>query len=285
MTREDGQPSSDLEESSQGDYDDLVDYPIKNAAIQSSYQGDEEFHDAIRVVLEGNSRLNPHFEHLRRRPFFRYFAVDLLSSCGYMPSIETPCGMDKCEITPAEDVPRELRARDEREHSFQLDGWARWDMPGDFTDYYDLVAQGERYTDYNGTRVWRFVHERIAFQLQLDDPDNAWKNDFNRLISGMHAEISVHIIEGLPEAQRLAEYRRRLRDQPGAVANLHFGYMLFLCAMRQATPRLTGCTYMGDAEAVLPAMRAVCFDPLLSEYSIQAPASPVNSPPPSPAST
>ena len=56
--------------------------------------------------------------------------------------------MDKCEISPADDVSTALRKRDESEHSFQLDGWVRWDMPGDFTEYYDLTEEYERYTEY-----------------------------------------------------------------------------------------------------------------------------------------
>ena len=35
-----------------------------------------------------------------RRPFFRYFAVDLLSSCGYLPSLESSCTASACEIIP-----------------------------------------------------------------------------------------------------------------------------------------------------------------------------------------
>lgn len=194
-----------------------------------------------------------------------------------MPTVETPCSMEKCEIVPADDVSTELRKRDESEHSFQLDGWVRWDMPGDFTEYYDLVQEPERFTDYQGQRVWKFIHERICFQLQLEADGNAWKNDFNRFISGMHSAVSVHIVGGMPEEQQLAEYRRRLRDQKGAVQNLHFGYMLFLCAIRQATPRLTKCGYMGDGEAVLPAMKSICFDPLLTDPVIQRAASALRS--------
>ena len=47
-----------------------------------------------------------------------------------------------------------------------------------------------------------------------------------------------------------------------------------------AAPRLTECGYMGDAEAVLPAMRALCADPLLTDPAIQA--RPCPPPPPSP---
>ena len=70
-----------------------------------------------------------------------------------MPTTETPCTMDKCEISPADDVSTALRKRDESEHSFQLDGWVRWDMPGDFTEYYDLTEEYEKYTEYQVRRL------------------------------------------------------------------------------------------------------------------------------------
>jgi len=146
-------------------------------------------------------------------------------------------------------------------------------MPGDFTEYYDLIKEPERFTEYQGQRIWKFIHERICFQLRLEDFENAWKNDFNRFISGMHSAVSVHVVDGMPEDQRLAEYRRRLRDQKDAVQNLHFGYMLLLCAIHQATPRLTECGYMGDGAAILPAMKAICFDSLLSDPVVQRAAS------------
>ena len=123
----------------------------------------------------------------------------------------------------AADVSPELRARDESEHSFQLDGWVRWDMPGDFTEYYDLVQEPERYTEYQGQRTWKFIHERICFQLRLEDHENEWKNDFNRFISGMHSAVSVHVVDGMPEEMRLPEYRRRLRDQKNAIQQTKSG--------------------------------------------------------------
>jgi len=40
----------------------------------------------------------------------------------------------------------DMRVRDLR--------WVRWDMPGDFTEYYDVYSEAERYTGYDGTRGW-----------------------------------------------------------------------------------------------------------------------------------
>ena len=104
-------------------------------------------------MRQNAGRLLPHFEHIRRQEFFRYFAVDLLSSCTYMPTEDAPCEMDKCEIEGADDVPEKMRERDLEEHDFRLDGWVRWDMPGDFTDYYDLTQEPERWTEHDGRKV------------------------------------------------------------------------------------------------------------------------------------
>ncbi len=53
--------------------------------------------------------------------------------------------------------------------------------------------------------------------------------------AGMHAAVAAHVVAGMDdsEGRQLAEYRRRLRDQPDAVRNLHFGFMLLLCAVHQ----------------------------------------------------
>ena len=40
----------------------------------------------------------------------------------------------------------------------------------------------------------RFIHEKIAFQQEVDLPGNKWKSDFNRAVSGLHAQVSAQII-------------------------------------------------------------------------------------------
>jgi len=52
------------------------------------------------------------------------------------------------------------------------------------------------------------------------------------------------------EQKALEEFRRRLRDVPGALNNLYFATMLTLCAVERITPRLTRCSFLGDAEEV-----------------------------------
>ena len=89
-------------------------------------------------------------------------------------------------------------------------------------------------------------HTKICFQKDVDQKGNEWKGDFNRLVSGMHSTVAASIVRDM-EARgdtelAMAEYRRRLRDEPAAVANLHFTYMLVLCAVADMRERLDGCS-------------------------------------------
>lgn len=69
---------------------------------------------------------------------------------------------------------------------------------------------------YNGSGVWRFVHQKICFQDDLDLPQNSWKRDFNRGVAGLHSCVSASIIRDIldtdgDEQKALAEYRRRYK--------------------------------------------------------------------------
>ena len=100
--------------------------------------------DAVRS--QNTDVLLPLLSQIRRRPFFRVFAVDLLASCSYTPTHEEPCMLDACEIEPTDEVPPRIVERDEDEYEFELDSWARWDMPSDYTEYYDLEKVHEMNT-------------------------------------------------------------------------------------------------------------------------------------------
>ena len=104
-----------------------------------------------------NAEVLPLLQDLRERRFFRLYAADLLASCSYMPTSEEPCELGECEVDAGEEVPDELVERDEAEASFELDSWARWDQPSDFTEYYDLVENAETHTNYDGSAVWAFM--------------------------------------------------------------------------------------------------------------------------------
>lgn len=238
---------------------------------QFDYEEDDPWlGEAVERVRELNGEVLPYLEELRTYPFFKYFAVDLLASCGYMPTSEQQCELDACEIDPEDDVDERMVERDQNEYEFELDGWARWDMPSDFTEYYDIHANSEGNTGYDGSRVWRFIHQKICFQLYLDEPANRWKRDFNRAFSGLHASISSHILADIgktDEAEALAQWRRRIRDEPGAETNLYFTYMLLLSAVDEIRERLDTCTFLGD-ERVQPVVRKLSDSAILHDETI-----------------
>jgi len=202
----------------------------------------EEWFSGIEAIDGYNKELLELLQRLRDQPFFRLYSVDLLNGCGYMPQEEDECESVSCEVFPVDSdrVPATVRDRDASEYDFELDGWVRWDMPSE--DYYDCVEIAETYTAYDGSMVWNFIHSKICFE----DDSGEWQMDFNRAVSGLHACISAHIVDGMKSdtsgaVDAVKEYERRLSSSgevPEAIENLYFGYMLLLCAVREASERL-----------------------------------------------
>ena len=160
-------------------------------------------------------------------------------------------------------VPTNIRDADFQEHDFELDGWARWDMPSN--DYYDLEEFPEGYTGYDGSDIWGFIHEKIAFK-GYDYNDDHWKADFNKAVSGIHSLVSAQITRGIQEKidakeeftdeevwrDPKAEFERRLSnggEEPMAMENLYFAYMLFLSAASKAKDKLLADCKNGSIDA------------------------------------
>jgi hypothetical protein len=173
------------------------------------------------------------------------------------------------------------------EHDFALDGWARWDMPSE--DYYDTAQFPEEFTGYDGSEIWRFIHERIAFHddtiTDEYDSDN-WKADFNKAVSGLHSMISAQVVKGIETkinngeefaddcewTDPQAEFKRRLSpdgETPQALENLYFGYMLLLSGVKAAKERLLEDCANGKIDADTAAtLKPVLDHPLLEQDGI-----------------
>ncbi len=185
----------------------------------------------------------------------------MLASCEYIPQELFECYSETCEIYPVDEyaddgitlnIPQRIRTFDVQEFEFDIDGWARWDMPTD--DYYDIIEFAEDFTGYDGSEVWKFIHTRITFEMEEKQgslQQNSWKADFNKAVSGMHSMISAHIVQGIQtkilngEEDDFAddciwtnpeiEYIRRLStkgETPMAIENMYFTYMLLLSALQ-----------------------------------------------------
>lgn len=236
-------------------------------------------------IDEYNEDLLDILDELRQQPFFRYYSVDLLKGCNYFPQQEDECESQACELYPADPgvVPESIIAVDGDEHEFELDAWVRWDMPSE--DYYDVFENREQYTGYDGSKIWRFVHEKICFPKEnfnnkLGSTEGAvWQRDFNRAVSGLHSSINAHIIQGMVDGSGGAggqgesapdpavEYARRLSrggENPAALDHLYFGYMLMLCAVREAATRLEACDFGDDTGGDPAGVRALVDEMLAS---------------------
>lgn len=220
----------------------------------------------------------------------------MLASCEYVPQELFECYTESCEIYPVDDeeVPDDIRRADFREHDFELDGWARWDMPSE--DYYDTLLFPEDYTGYDGAEVWRFIHDRIGFHEGATKEDeygaDNWKADFNRAVSGLHAMVSAQTIVGMqrkieeaddreldpasyPWTDPAAEFARRLGprgETPAAVENLYFAMMLLLSGVRAARDRLLEDCDAGSVgdERACQILRSILTHPLLDDPGVEA---------------
>lgn len=239
---------------------------------------DRDWHDttaaieSVRQCLRKTKKVLPLLKQMASRDFFSYYAVNLITPCMYFPDYLGTCEIDRCEVDPVRDrdVPSKLLDRDLHEYGFTIDGWCRKDMPSDFTEYFDLRTCASRDTGYDGSRVWRFIHTKICFSKRLDEPGSSWKRDYNRAVSGMHAAVNAEIVADLGDTEiGRAEFRRRLQDQPGAITNLYFAYMLTLCALHDAQDRLNTCSYLGDGDFVQPLMQQLTGAELLSNAAVQ----------------
>jgi len=223
-----------------------------STAAPASSNGD--LAPGILVIDDANDAIYGYMGSLQDSPYFRLFCVDILASCEYMPQELFECYSETCEVYPIDDdeVPTSIRDVDFQEHDFELDGWARWDMPSN--DYYDLEEFPEGYTGYDGSEIWNFIHEKIAFKKYSYDDDH-WKADFNKAVSGIHSMVSAQIVRGIQEkadageeftedepwTDPKAEFERRLTkggEEPMAMENLYFAYMLCLSAASKAKEKL-----------------------------------------------
>ncbi|KAL3778717.1 hypothetical protein ACHAW5_006114 [Stephanodiscus triporus] len=267
---------------------------VGRIAASAATLHDESLAPGIVAIDAALPSLSPLLAELRSLPYFRLFSVDMLASCEYLPQELFECYTESCEIYPADDgdVPNDIRSADSEEHDFELDGWARWDMPSD--DYYDTLLFPEDYTGYDGSDVWRFIHERIGFHggdMGADEYDaDDWKADFNKAVSGLHAMVSAQVVRGMREkdggidpdkyswTDPDVEYRRRLGpdgENPEAVENMYFTAMLLLSGVRAARDRLlSDCDAgkIGD-ESACRTLRSILSHPLLDDPSIEAASS------------
>lgn len=177
-----------------------------------------------------------------------------------------------------------MREVDFNDHNFELDGWARWDMPSN--DYYDIEEFQEGYTGYDGSEIWNFIHDRICFYGYTYD-DNNWKADFNKAVSGIHAVVAAQVVRGIRDRvdeggeftddeiwrDPQKEFNRRLSpngENPRSLENLYFTYMLFLSAAAKVKDRLLADCESGDIDSeAASVLQSLLSSPIFSDPSVE----------------
>jgi len=254
--------------------------------LSASISSNEDLLPGISVIDDANDVISEQMENLQESPYFRLFCVDILASCEYMPQELFECYSETCEVYPVDDdeVPENIRGVDSLEYDFELDGWARWDMPSN--DYYDLDEFPDSYTGYDGSEIWEFIHGKICFN-GYDYNDDHWKADFNKAVSGMHSLISTQVTRGIQDKiesgeeftdaeiwrDPKVEFKRRLSkggEEPMAMENLYFAYMLFLSAAAKAKSKLLADCHSGniDEESAAILQRFLSL-PILSDPAVE----------------
>ncbi|KAL7540527.1 hypothetical protein ACHAWF_006706 [Thalassiosira exigua] len=132
----------------------------------------------------------------------------------------------------------------------------------------DLRLNPERYTGYAGSsadKVWEAIHNDNCFReddaVRVDGTCalTAEQRVYNRIISGMHSSISLHIAHSHcleMDADRIAECktwgsnvalaRERVLNHPDRLENLYVAFAVMLRAVQKAGPAITAAVPTED---------------------------------------
>jgi hypothetical protein len=118
------------------------------------------------------------------------------------------------------------------------------------SDYYDTQSFPEGYTVYDGSDIWKYIHNTICFKEYNINDQYHWKSNFNKIVSGLHSIISAQVTRGIDQKinnnesfngdekwiNPMIEYKRRLlnnNEMPTAIENLYYVFMIVLPAIYQ----------------------------------------------------
>ena len=123
----------------------------------------------------------------------------------------------------------------------------------------DLRDNEERWTGYNGSKVWNAIYSENCV---LDSTTEMCYEErvLYKLLSGMHASVSLHIAEKwFPPSKRLgrkqwsansAMFKKHFGDHPERLMNVHFAFVVMLRALAKAKPVLYDHDYRLDPSSL-----------------------------------
>ncbi|RWW65324.1 hypothetical protein BHE74_00027370 [Ensete ventricosum] len=213
--------------------------------------------------------LHPILQDLVTTPFFRYFKVKLWCDCPFWPD-DGMCRLRDCSVCecPESEFPEPFKKPfhglsaddlicqegkpqatvDRTLDSKIFRGWIEVDNPWTYDDetdnaemtYVNLQLNPERYTGYTGPsarRIWETIYTENCPKYPSGEFCQE-KKVLYKLISGLHASISVHIAADylLDETDNLwGENLELLYDRvlkhPERVRNLYFTFLFVLRAV------------------------------------------------------
>lgn len=241
--------------------------------------------DAAGVSPHDTQTINQKLANLlTNSTFFSVFSVALDKPCPFWNDDDGQCVIRDCSVDSCRDdeVPpvwrspcASPRAKDSlNDVDRSLTGLAAlvgappcvavdhtaWTNRDDDNDsmYVDLRRNPERYTGYAGNgaqRIWQAIYSENCFTFSakcssgICAPDTCKEERvLYRLISGLHASISMHIAKEYLFSSRWGinsdVYKYRLRPFPERIANLHVVYAVVLRAVAKATSALHPSKYV-----------------------------------------
>lgn len=260
---------------------------LTTLAICSTLRPNATCRDAATIPPLATIAINSHISSLvNSSTFFSVFEVALEKSCPFWPADATcvirdcsvhncsdaevpPAWRESCSNSNASPTPSTLHGVDRSRTGLAAlvgDAWwltadsAAWVMRDAHEDavFVDLRRNPERYTGYAGPRsakVWQAIYDENCFAFSskcrsgICAPGTCKEQRvLYRLISGLHASISMHIAKEYPGADNVwgvntSIYKHRIRQHPERIANLNVAYALVLRAVGKAAGVLHPANY------------------------------------------
>ncbi|KAF8520439.1 endoplasmic oxidoreductin [Hysterangium stoloniferum] len=271
-------------------------HPVQRAVCGSRPTGpiettlcDYESVESVTHTLHG------HLSELVRAPFFKYFRTDLYRECPFWQE-NGFCMNRECGITTVDEseIPVSWRAAElskveipTPEQISELPGCYYADSDFCFHDdtssdgdYIDLTENPERFTGYSGPsahRVWDSIYEENCFGiserslhrplseknllgLDANEAGDGYiceeKRVYYRIISGLHASISMHICRDDFDQNtgkwgpNLRCFVERVAAYPERLKNIYFNTVLLLRAVARLSRYLSAYDYCTTPEGV-----------------------------------
>ncbi|ORX88913.1 ERO1-domain-containing protein, partial [Basidiobolus meristosporus CBS 931.73] len=233
-------------------------------------------HSEYDTLNQLNNDLSSHLRTLIRTPFFSHYKLNLYKQCPFW-TVGGLCTQRDCavEILDENQVPEELRKKlsaiDFSPASMGFKPLKKCEYSDkdfclveseDSEDgvYVNLANNPERFTGYSGesaNRIWQSIYEENCFKSDSkhdhishmdnaltpsgsEDPDTCLeKRVFYRLVSGLHASISVHVCDEFYNkttgewGHNMPCYHYRVGKFPERIENVYFNYALLLRAVNK----------------------------------------------------